>query len=90
MFLIVFINVKFVKFFEVIYNMKDVCETLQDVFLNAVRENQENLSVYLINGIKLQGCLVDFDHYCIKLKNANGVEQLIYKSAVSTLSPIRQ
>lgn len=67
--------------------MVDDCQTMQEVFLNEVKNNEESLSIYLINGIKLQGHLVDFDRYCIKLKNANGVEQMIYKSAISTLVP---
>lgn len=69
--------------------MVDDCQTLQDIFLNELKKGNDTLSVYLINGIKLQGHLVDFDQHCIKLKNANGIEQMIYKSAISTLAPVK-
>ena len=59
---------------------------VQDVFLNHARKNKTQLSVFLINGVKLQGILVWFDQHTLLLKRDGGV-QLVYKHAVSTLIP---
>ena len=59
--------------------------TLQDSFLGKLRDNKVAVSVYLVNGIRLQGHIDDFDQYVIIL-NATG-QQMIYKHAVSTLMP---
>jgi len=61
--------------------------TLQDPFLNALRKERVPVSVYLVNGIKLQGQIESFDQFVILLKNS--VNQLIYKHAVSTIVPSR-
>jgi host factor-I protein len=60
---------------------------LQDPFLNALRQEQVQVSVYLVNGIKLQGHIESFDQYVVLLKNA--VTQMVYKHAISTVVPAR-
>ena len=60
---------------------------LQDGFLNALRKNKTQTALFLINGVKLQGVVTGFDSFCLTLKN-NALVQLIYKSAISTISPI--
>lgn len=62
-------------------------QQLQDPFLNALRQEQVQVSVYLVNGIKLQGHIQDFDQYVVLLKNA--VTQMVYKHAISTVVPAR-
>ena len=63
-------------------------QNLQDPFLNALRKEHVPVSIYLVNGIKLQGKVDAFDQYVIVLKNA--VSQMVYKHAVSTIVPARQ
>jgi host factor-I protein len=60
---------------------------LQDPFLNALRCEHVPVSVYLINGIRLQGQIESFDYYVVLLKNT--VTQMIYKHAISTVVPAR-
>ncbi len=60
---------------------------LQDDFLNQLRIEHVSVSIYLMNGIKLQGNIESFDQYAILLKNT--VSQLVYKHAISTIVPIR-
>ncbi|MGI9322478.1 MAG: RNA chaperone Hfq [Pseudomonadales bacterium] len=62
-------------------------ETLQDPFLNALRKDKIPVSIYLVNGIKLQGQIEAFDQFVILLKNT--VSQMVYKSAISTVVPSR-
>lgn len=62
---------------------------LQEPFLNAVRRERVPLSIYLVNGIKLQGVIDSFDQYAILLKSAN-VTQMVYKHAISTMVPSRK
>ena len=62
---------------------------LQDPFLNAVRRERVPLSIYLVNGIKLQGVVDSFDQYAILLMSAN-VTQMVYKHAISTMVPSRK
>lgn len=61
--------------------------TLQDPFLNTLRKDRIPVSIYLVNGIKLQGHVESFDQFVILLKNS--VSQLVYKHAVSTIVPAR-
>ena len=61
--------------------------TLQDPFLNALRKEHIPVSIYLANGIKLQGNVESFDQFVILLKNS--VSQLVYKHAISTIVPAR-
>lgn len=60
---------------------------LQDPFLNALRKERIPVSIFLVNGIKLQGQVESFDQFVILLKNS--VSQLVYKHAVSTIVPAR-
>jgi host factor-I protein len=60
---------------------------LQDEFLNKLRKEHVSVSIYLMNGIKLQGNIESFDQYAILLKNT--VSQLVYKHAISTIVPMR-
>ena len=62
-------------------------QILQDPFLNAVRKEQIPVSVFLVNGIKLQGKIESFDQYVIILQNS--VRQMVYKHAISTVVPSR-
>ena len=62
-------------------------QNLQDPFLNVLRKNQMPVSVFLVNGIKLQGQIEAFDQFVIVLKNT--VNQMIYKHAISTIVPTR-
>lgn len=62
-------------------------QTLQDPFLNALRKERVQVSIYLVNGIKLQGHVESFDQYVILLKNT--LTQMVYKHAVSTIVPAK-
>ena len=64
----------------------DKTQNLQDVFLNKARRQHISVTVFLINGVKLQGLITWFDNYSILLKR-EGHMQLIYKHAVSTIMP---
>jgi host factor-I protein len=59
--------------------------TLQDRFLNACRRDKVPVSIYLVNGIKLQGTISAFDQFVVFLRN--NVEQMVYKHAISTVVP---
>ena len=61
-------------------------QNLQDVFLNHVRKNKVPVTVFLINGVKLQGNISSFDNFCLLLRR-DGHVQLVYKHAVSTVMP---
>jgi host factor-I protein len=63
-------------------------QNLQDPFLNALRKEHIPVSIYLVNGIKLQGKVDSFDQYVIMLKNT--ISQMVYKHAISTIVPARQ
>jgi host factor-I protein len=60
-------------------------QNLQDNFLNAIRKEHTPVSIFLVNGIKLQGKVDSFDQYVIMLKNT--VSQMVYKHAISTIVP---
>ena len=61
--------------------------SLQEPFLNALRKERIPVSVYLVNGIKLQGQIESFDQFVVLLKYS--VSQMIYKHAISTVVPVR-
>lgn len=61
--------------------------SLQDPFLNALRKENVPVSIYLVNGIKLQGQVEAFDQFVVLLKNT--VSQMVYKHAISTVVPAR-
>lgn len=58
---------------------------LQDSFLNELRKEKVTVSIFLVNGIKLHGVIDAFDQYVVMLKN--GVTQVVYKHAISTVVP---
>ena len=62
-------------------------QSLQDPFLNALRKEKVPVSIYLVNGIKLQGQIDSFDQFVVLLKNS--VSQMVYKHAISTVVPAR-
>ena len=62
-------------------------QSLQDPFLNQLRKERVPVSIYLVNGIKLQGQIDSFDQFVVLLKNS--VSQMVYKHAISTVVPGR-
>ena len=62
-------------------------QSLQDPFLNALRKEKVPVSIFLVNGIKLQGQIDSFDQFVVLLKNS--VNQMVYKHAISTVVPVR-
>jgi host factor-I protein len=62
-------------------------QSLQDPFLNALRKERVPVSIYLVNGIKLQGQIDSFDQFVVLLRNS--VSQMVYKHAISTVVPAR-
>src|SRR5512147_3248418 len=67
--------------------MSNKGQLLQDPFLNTLRREHVPVSIYLVNGIKLQGQVESFDQYVVLLKNT--VTQMVYKHAISTVVPAR-
>ena len=66
--------------------MSDKKQNLQDVFLNHVRKDKVPVTIFLVNGVKLQGIVTWFDNFCVLLKRDSQV-QLVYKHAISTVMP---
>jgi host factor-I protein len=62
-------------------------QNLQDFFLNSVRKNKVSLTLFLVNGVKLQGIVTSFDNFSILLKR-DTQSQLVYKHAISTIMPL--
>ena len=62
-------------------------QSLQDPYLNALRKERVSVSIYLVNGIKLQGQIESFDQFVVLLRNS--VSQMVYKHAISTVVPSR-
>jgi host factor-I protein len=75
-----------------VYNSKDKKmsndkkQNLQDTFLNSVRRSKTPLTIFLVNGVKLQGVVTWFDNFCVLLRR-DGQSQLVYKHAISTIMP---
>jgi host factor-I protein len=61
-------------------------QNVQDVFLNNVRKNKTPVTVFLVNGVKLQGIITWFDNFSVLLRR-DGHTQLVYKHAISTVTP---
>ena len=59
---------------------------LQDTFLNSVRKNKNPVTLFLVNGVKLQGIITWFDNFSVLLRR-EGTVQLVYKHAISTIMP---
>ena len=66
--------------------MADRAQNLQDTFLNHVRKTRTPLTIFLVNGVKLQGVVTWFDNFCVLLRR-DGQSQLVYKHAISTVMP---
>ena len=66
--------------------MTDKKQNLQDTFLNSVRKSKTPLTIFLVNGVKLQGVVSWFDNFCVLLRR-DGQSQLVYKHAISTIMP---
>lgn len=66
--------------------MADKPQNLQDAFLNQVRKQKIPLTIFLVNGVKLNGVVSWFDNFCVLLKR-DGIGQLVYKHAISTIMP---
>jgi host factor-I protein len=64
----------------------DRAQNLQDTFLNHVRKAKVPLTIFLVNGVKLQGVVTWFDNFCVLLRR-DGHSQLVYKHAISTIMP---
>ena len=64
----------------------DRSHNLQDVFLNHVRKGKMPVTIFLVNGVKLQGVITWFDNFCVLLRRDNH-SQLVYKHAISTVMP---
>ena len=62
-------------------------QNVQDVFLNAIRKNKTPVTVFLVNGVKLQGIVTWFDQFSMLLRR-DGHTQLVYKHAISTVMPL--
>ena len=61
-------------------------QNLQDAFLNNIRKNKVSVTIFLVNGVKLQGVVTWFDNFCVLLRR-DGQSQLVYKHAISTVKP---
>jgi len=66
--------------------MAEKPNSLQDVFLNAIRKQKTPVTMFLINGVKLQGVVTWFDNFSVLLRR-DGHSQLVYKHAISTIMP---
>ncbi len=66
--------------------MAEKNQNLQDAFLNEVRKQKIPLTIFLVNGVKLSGVVSWFDNFCVLLKR-DGIAQLVYKHAISTIMP---
>ena len=66
--------------------MSEKSQNLQDVFLNAEKKKKTSVTVFLVNGVKLQGFITWFDNFCVLLRR-DGQSQLVYKHAISTVMP---
>ncbi len=64
----------------------DKGQNVQDVFLNHVRKNKVPVTIFLVNGVKLQGVITWFDNFCVLLRR-DSQSQLVYKHAISTVMP---
>jgi len=66
--------------------MSEKKQNLQDTFLNQVRKTKTPVTIFLVNGVKLQGVVSWFDNFCVLLRR-DGQSQLVYKHAISTVMP---
>ncbi len=69
--------------------MNKAVNNLQDIFLNNARKDKIHVSIFLVNGVQLKGYVKGFDSFTVVL-DSEGRQQLIYKHAISTISPAKQ
>ncbi|WP_195924689.1 RNA chaperone Hfq [Sarcina ventriculi] len=69
--------------------MNKAVNNLQDIFLNNARKDKIHVSIFLVNGVQLKGYVKGFDSFTVVL-DSEGRQQLVYKHAISTISPARQ
>ena len=74
------------QFLDLLGEHQSKSPVLQEIFLNAVRKQQESVTMFLVNGVMLQGQIAAFDLFCMLLQR-EGMAQLVYKHAVSTIQP---
>ena len=67
--------------------MSEKAQNVQDVFLNHLRKNKTPVTIFLVNGVKLQGIVTWFDNFLVLLRR-DGHSQLVYKHAISTIMPV--
>ena len=67
--------------------MSEKAQNVQDVFLNHLRKNKTPVTIFLVNGVKLQGIVTSFDNFSVLLRR-DGHSQLVYKHAISTIMPV--
>ena len=67
--------------------MREQAQNVQDVFLNHLRKNKTPVTIFLVNGVKLQGIVTWFDNFSVLLRR-DGHSQLVYKHAISTIMPV--
>ena len=67
--------------------MSEKAQSVQDVFLNHLRKNKTPVTIFLVNGVKLQGIVTWFDNFSVLLRR-DGHSQLVYKHAISTIMPV--
>ena len=67
--------------------MSEKAQNVQDVFLNYLRKNKTPVTIFLVNGVKLQGIVTWFDNFSVLLRR-DGHSQLVYKHAISTIMPV--
>ena len=67
--------------------MSEKTQNVQDVFLNHLRKNKTPVTIFLVNGVKLQGIVTWFDNFSVLLRR-DGHSQLVYKHAISTIMPV--
>ena len=67
--------------------MIEKAQNVQDVFLNHLRKNKTPVTIFLVNGVKLQGIVTLFDNFSVLLRR-DGHSQLVYKHAISTIMPV--
>ena len=77
---------KFLKKTKESFDMANDKQNLQDSFLNQLRKSKISVTIFLINGVKLQGGITWFDNFCLLLRR-DGQSQLVYKHAISTIMP---
>ena len=77
---------KYLKKTKESFDMANDKQNLQDSFLNQLRKSKISVTIFLINGVKLQGVITWFDNFCLLLRR-DGQSQLVYKHAISTIMP---